>query len=346
MHTCTTPSRCRTDAMTLPRTASRASTPDKVPGVDVLEALLDGPRARGAFLLRSLLDPPWSLRIEDEAPLTLVAVVRGMAWVVTGEGARHRMGAGDVALVRGPEHYTIADDPGTSPTVRVTPGGQCTSTVDGRGLADEWSLGVRTWGDNPDGECVLLTGTYERAGEVSKPLLAALPHVVLLTPADWNSPLVDVLAGEMVVDAPGQRAVLDRLLDVLLISALRTWLESQRGRAPGWYRAQQDGAVGTALQLMHSAPAHPWTVTSLAEEAGVSRAALARRFTELLGAPPMAYLTGWRLALAADLLVDSEATIAAVARQVGYSTPFALSAAFKRERGISPQQHRTLTTSA
>ncbi|MFC7642026.1 helix-turn-helix transcriptional regulator [Streptosporangium lutulentum] len=87
-------------------------------------------------------------------------------------------------------------------------------------------------------------------------------------------------------------------------------------------------------------PAHPWTVSTLATGAGVSRAALARRFAELVGEPPMTFLTGWRLALAADLLRERDATVGAVARQVGYGSSFALSTAFKRVRGISPQEHR------
>jgi AraC-like DNA-binding protein len=87
-------------------------------------------------------------------------------------------------------------------------------------------------------------------------------------------------------------------------------------------------------------PAHPWTVATLAAGVGVSRAALARRFAELVGKPPMAFLTGWRLAMAADLLREGDATVGAVARQVGYGSSFALNTAFKRVRGISPQEHR------
>lgn len=319
---------------------------DRLVGVDVLEALLDGPRARGAFLLRSLLDPPWALRIEDEAPLAVLSVVRSRCWLIPDGEAPISIGPGDVAIVRGPEHYTIADDPATEPTVVVYPDRKCTSAIDGRGLAEEWDLGIRTWGEDPDGEAVLLTGTYERAGEASKPLLAALPRVVLLTRENWPSPLLALLVEEMQVEAPGQRAVLDRLLDVVLISALRTWFAQQRDQAPAWYLGQCDSTVGAAMNLMHGAPAHPWTVAALAEVVGVSRAALARRFTELLGEPPMAYLTSWRMALAADLLVESDATITTIARQVGYSTPFALSAAFKRERGISPQQYRARVPAA
>jgi len=199
---------------------------------------------------------------------------------------------------------------------------------------------VRTWGPHALGETVLLTGTYEHAGETGKPLLTALPDVVVLDRDSWSSPLPGLLAAEMAVDGPGQRAVLDRLLDVVTISALRTWFAARHEQAPGWYRAQADFVVGTALGLIHAAPAHPWTVTELAARAGVSRAALGRRFTELLGAPPITYLTQRRLMLAADLLHESDATLTSIARQVGYASPFALSAAFKREFGRSPQDHR------
>jgi AraC-like DNA-binding protein len=310
--------------------------------MDVLESLLDGPRARGAFLLKAVVNPPWGIKVEDESPLTVLAIVRGSAWIWHEDDAPQRLEAGDVAIARGPDHYVVADDPETVPDVVVYPGQQCTSVADGRVLVDEWSLGVRTWGTGPEGETVMFIGTYERAGELSRPLLSALPHLVTLSKREWDSPLVPILATEITRDSPGQRALLDRLLDVLLISALRTWFTRQQDDAPAWYRAQSDPVVGKALQLLHHHPAHPWTVASLAEQAGASRAALARRFSDLVGEPPMAYLTGWRLAMAADLLCQRDMTIGAVARQVGYGTAFALSAAFKRERGVSPQEHRAL----
>ncbi len=161
----------------------------------------------------------------------------------------------------------------------------------------------------------------------------------MLAEGDWDCPVVPLLAAEIVKDDPGQEVVLDRLLDLLLIAVLRAWFA--RSDAPPWYRALGDPVVGQAVRLLHHDPAHPWTVAGLAAKTGVSRAALARRFTELVGEPPMAFLTGWRLALAADLLRESDATVGAVARQVGYGSPFALSTAFKREHGVSPQEYRT-----
>lgn len=327
-------------------TNSASVDTDSLIRVDVLEALLDGPRARGAFLLRALLDPPWSLRIEDEAPLTVLAVLRGVAWLCPDEQPPLRMDTGQLAIVRGPDHYTVADHPTTPPNVVIYPGGRCTSAGDGRPLWDEWSLGIRTWGHNPDGDCALLVGTYEAKGEASQPLLTALPDVVLLSREEAGTPLLHLLADEVQVEAPGQRALLDRLLDVLLISALRTWFAGRQDEAPGWFRAQHDPEVGQALSLLHQDVAHPWTVEELAARVGLSRAALGRRFTALLGEPPMSYLAGWRLALAADMLVSSDATVAAIARQVGYRTPFSLSAAFKRVQGVSPQQYRLGRASA
>ena len=142
--------------------------------------------------------------------------------------------------------------------------------------------------------------------------------------------------------------MLDRLLDLLLIAVLRAWFARPEAEAPGWYRAHADPIVGPALRALHHDPAHPWTVAELADRAGVSRAALARRFNDLVGEPPMSFLTGWRIALAADLLREPGATVGSVADRVGYGSAFALSTAFKRLRGISPQPvppHGDLTIS-
>jgi AraC-like DNA-binding protein len=307
--------------------------------MDALVGFLNGPRARGAFLLRSVLDPPWSLRIRDEAPLTIMAMVRGTAWVLYDGDEPQPMQAGDVALLRGPDHYTVADGPETPPQVVIHPGQVCT-TVDGVSVAESMRQGVRTWGSNPDGGTVVLTGTYQGDGEISHRLIDALPRLVVLRDGEWTCPVVPLLADEIGRDDVGQEAVLDRLLDLLVVAVLRAWFARADAHAPAWYRAHTDPIAGHALRLLHNNPAHPWTVASLAREVGVSRAALARRFSELVGQPPMTFLTEWRLALAADLLLEPDAAVGAVARRVGYTSPFTFSTAFKRRYGVSPQAHR------
>lgn len=307
--------------------------------MDVLTSVLDGPRAQGAFLLRSILDPPWSCRVEDRAPLTVVAIVRGSAWVRPSTGTPYSLASGDVAVIRGPDPYIVSDAVDTAPEIVIHPGQRCT-TLDGRDLHDTMALGVRTWGNSPTGSTVMLTGTYHLESELSGRLLAALPVHVHVASGSIVAPVVSLLAAEMAQELPGQQAVLDRLLDLVLITALRSWFNRAAGEAPAWYRAQSDPVVGSALRLMQDQPANTWTVASLASATGCSRAVLARRFHELLGQPPMTYLTDWRLSIAADLLREPNTTIAAVAERVGYATPFALSAAFKRVRGVSPIEHR------
>jgi AraC-like DNA-binding protein len=307
--------------------------------MDALVGFLNGPRARGAFLLRSVLEPPWSLRICDEAPLTIMAVVSGTAWVLYDGDEPQLTQAGDVALLRGPDHYTVADSPQTSPQVVIGPGQVCT-TIDGASVAESMRQGVRTWGNNPDGGTVVLTGTYQGDGEISRRLVDALPRLVVLREGEWTCPVVPLLADEIGKDEVGQEAVLDRLLDLLVVAALRARFARPAAHAPAWYGAHTDPIAGCALRLLHNNPAHPWTVASLAREVGVSRAALARRFSELVGQPPMTFLTEWRLTLAADLLLEPDATVGAVARRVGYTSPFTFSTAFKRRYGVSPQAHR------
>ncbi|MFD5156938.1 AraC family transcriptional regulator [Streptomyces hawaiiensis] len=307
--------------------------------MDALAGLLEGPRARGAFMIRACFDPPWAVRVEDRAPLTVMLVVRGEAWILPDRGEGTRLKAGDLAIARGPDPYTCADAPGTAPQAVILPQQEC-RYPDGQPLNGSMDLGVRTWGDRLDGDTVVLIGTYPTQGEVSARLLDALPPLLSLTSDVWACPLTPYITEEIVRDEPGQEVVLDRLLDLLLIAALRAWFARPEAEAPAWYRALADPVVGGVLRLLQDDPAHPWTVAALAAKAGVSRAALARRFTGLVGEPPMAYLTGWRLALAADRLRDSADTLDAVARRVGYGSAFALSTAFKRVYGVSPVEYR------
>ena len=311
--------------------------------MDGLEHLLSGPRARQAFLLRMVMEPPWGVRIEDDPALTLFTVARGSTWITGELGEPIELHEGDVAVIRGGPVYTVADHPSTTPKITIAKGNLCVDP-DGQLLDQRMALGVRTWGNSHDGSDVMLVGTWAAETEAGRPLLAALPALLVRRRGDWDSTLVDLLATELMREDPGQEVVLDRLLDLLLVTVVRSWLASEEQVTRGL--AHADPTVGEALRLMHHHPEHGWTIASLAREVGVSRAALARRFGDLVGEPPMTYLTHWRLSLAADLLVATDDAIDSVARRVGYGSGFALSAAFKRVRGVSPQQHRRAARSA
>lgn len=307
--------------------------------MDGLTNLLDGPRGRGAFLLRTVMEPPWSFRMADDAPLGLMAVLQGTAWIVPDTGDARELGAGSVALFKAPAPVTLASAPGEPPTVVWLPGGRRT-TIDGADLNEAMALGVRTWGNDRNGSTVLLMGCYQLRGELNQRVVGALPPLVVLENDDWQSPLPSMLGEEIRTELPGQQAVLDRLFDLLLVSVLRAWFSREEASAPGWYAAHRDPVVGRALRLLHEEPARPWTVADLAARAGASRSVLARRFADLVGSAPMAYLKQWRLARTADLLLDPGLTLDSIARRVGYSDGLALSTAFKADRGISPRQYR------
>lgn len=307
--------------------------------MDPLADFLDGPRARGAFLLRVLMSPPWSMAVRDEAPLTLVQQVTGSSWVWPEEDGGPpavRLDPGHVLVARGPARYVVASTPGLEPSIVIGPGQDCRGEH-GRELARELRSGVRTWGNNAQGPDTVLVGTYQSTGEVGAPLLGVLP-ALLVVPRDPAPEVSGLLRHELTVERAGQAGVLDRLLDVLLVHTLRAWADDQA--APHLLAGGQDPLVRDALWLMRERPADPWTVEMLAAAVGVSRSALSRRFTAALGVPPMTYLSRWRLATAADLLHDTDHTLETVARRVGYANPFSLSTAFKREYGRSPQQWR------
>jgi AraC-like DNA-binding protein len=307
--------------------------------MDALADLLSGARANSAAFCRAVLEPPWALRIADEAPLALATVLRGHAWIVPDDDTPVIINVGDVAIIKGPEPYTVGDDPATAPDIIVHAGNRLT-TLDGTDVTDQLRLGPNTSGVRPNGSAVVVSGTYRVGGDVGARLLDALPHMLIVPAADVREPIADLLADEVSRDAPGQQLVLDRLLDLALIATLRAWFARPGTSPPGWYRALGDPITGRALRVMHDRPEHPWTVAALAAEAGASRATFARRFAELVGEPPMTYLTNWRIALAADLLRESDTTLEAIARRVGYANSFAFSVAFKRVRGVSPNHHR------
>lgn len=310
--------------------------------MDVFDELLRGVRGKGAVFGRSVLWPPWSLRFTDGAYLTLCLPMRGAGWIVPEGGEPRRLAFGEAAIVRGPAPFTFTDDPanstgttvpGTAPGVREVRWGDDLAPPDGHG-------------SELAGPTVLLAAAYDVQAEVPLRLLRALPPVLVVPDEDDCGPLRDYLVAQIGGARPGHQIVLDRLLDWMLVCTLRDWFDRPEAEPPGWYGALGDEVAGPALRAMHEDPAHPWTTAELAARAGVSRTTLAKRFTQLVGDGPVAYLTEWRMTLAADLLTRPELTVAAVARRVGYADAFGFSAAFKRLRGESPSAYRQEASAA
>lgn len=312
--------------------------------MDGLSTLLGMHRGRDAFVLRCEMNPPWSVRIADRSAIGLIVVVRGHC-VVTHDGASPvTVVAGDVVIAKGATAYTLADATATVPSVVIEPGQVCRALPDGGTVAPAGGItvrGTRTWGNADAGESAFLTGVYELSEQVSGRLLDHLPDLALLRAPQCDPGLIEVLARELVRDLPGQDLLLDRYVDLLLVCALREWFAQPGAAPPQWWRAQTDPVVGPLLTVLHDRYQEPWTLELLAARVGYSRATVARRFTELVGTPPMSYLTGWRLSIAGDLLLTTDDTIEEIARQVGYLNPFAFSTAFKRMHGRSPRSFRT-----
>ncbi|AXG79213.1 AraC family transcriptional regulator [Streptomyces paludis] len=283
--------------------------------MDVFDELLRGVRGKGAVFGRSVLWPPWSLPFTDGAYLTLLVPLRGAGWIVPENGEARYVALGETAVVRGPAPFCFTDTD--------------TDTADSAGRDRE--LG---------GSTVLLAAAYDVREQVPQRLLRALPPVLVVSDEQDCSPMWDYLETQIGTGRPGDQTVLDRLLDWLLVCTLRDWFDRPEAEPPGWYSALGDEVAGPALRAIHEDPAHPWTTARLASRAGVSRTTLAKRFTELVGSGPVAYLAEWRMTLAADLLTRPELTVAAVARRVGYADAFGFSTAFKRLRGESPSAYR------
>ncbi len=303
-----------------PRASHRRGAGSYRGGVDPFDDLLRSVRADGAAFGRSVLTSPGALRFTDGAYMTLCTPLRGEGWIVR-DGESRRVRLGEAAIVRGPDPFVFS----SSPTFTACQDVRCDASEQGPAT----------------GDTVLLAGAYHVRGQAPRRLLRVLPPVIVVPDEDDHCAAIrDYLDAQLTAPLPGRRIVLDRFLDWLLVCALRDWFDRPEAAPPTWYRAMSDDVVGPVLQAMHKAPAEPWTLASLAAVAAVSRTTLAQRFTDLVGDPPLAYLTDWRMTLAADLLAETTHTVAAIARQVGYTDPFAFSQAFKRTHGLSPTAYR------
>lgn len=170
------------------------------------------------------------------------------------------------------------------------------------------------------------------------PLLAALPrrlHMRGMSSA-WFGAFTRQLTEESRVGRPGADTVLTRLAELMFIEVLRRYLEELPPGQTGWLAGLRDEVVGRVLTLLHARPGHAWTLPELAREAASSRSVVAKRFGELVGQPPMQYLTQWRMQVAAARLAQSGAKVAAIGEEVGYESEAAFSRAFKKATGLAP----------
>ncbi|MFD6068995.1 AraC family transcriptional regulator [Amycolatopsis lurida] len=275
---------------------------------------------------------PWAQRFSPvPGAVGFRVVVRGSCVLVPAGAEPVRLVAGDVVLLPHGRGHELADSPATPPTARP-----CDPA------AEEHPLALA---DTPEPSTVTLCGAYELAPEGRHPLLQDLPEVIHLdTLADGRGELrtvVGMLDAESARPRLGTDAAIPALLDMLLLYALRAWFDGARtGPDTGWATALRDPGVAAALHAVHRKPAHPWTVGSLAALAGLSRAPFAKKFTNLVGRPPMRYLTWWRMTTAARLLRESDAPLSSIADAVGYQSEFALAVAFKRQYEIPPGKYR------
>jgi len=306
--------------------------------VDPLSQLFAHPRAERAFGLLMTMRSPWAVHIADGSALTLMIVTAGRCRIEAGDST-HDLHPGDIALVRGPAPYRVTDQAGSPVIARIDPGQRCT-TPDGRPLHVTYAHGLRQWGNDPDGPDTVIVASYADAGSVGRFVTDVLPELAVVPAGRIDADPAAHLHRELRRDGLGQSVVLDRLIDIVTIEAIRAWAADHPPAQAPWLAGITDPAVTAALDAMHTQPEKGWTVAGLARIGAVSRATLAERFSRLVGQPPLRYLARWRLALARDLLADPELILDAVAARVGYSSGFALSAAFSREYGHSPAAYR------
>jgi len=304
--------------------------------VDTLSDVLNVTRVSGSVLAHVHAHEPWGLDLVLANGAAFHAVTAGSVWLeVEGEPARRLM-PGDVVLLptTGLRHHLVSA-PGVAAqrfdadltAERVTDAGDL--VFPGSGAASRF-----------------LCAGFSYDNELAHPLLSLLPHVLHVSPADEgpDTPLQSTLRslmGELSRRQIGSQAAVERLIEVLFVHVIRSWLAtSADSLPPSWLTGLRDAVIARALGLLHSQPERAWTIDELAGAVHVSRSTLVRRFNDLVGEPPAAYLTRWRMELAAQLLRESEQPVGRIAHLVGYTSEFAFSRAFKKHRGEPPGRYR------
>jgi AraC-like DNA-binding protein len=303
--------------------------------MDVMSEWLTRTRTAPASSARTYLHGPFGLRFATDATLQFHVVLEGAMWLQVGDDAR-QLGQGDVVVLPRGAHHVLRDAP-TTPVVDFATVAPPPGPVS---VQPELVVGSGT------PRRTMLCGWFRFDPSAPNPVLDALPDVLHVPAPRGGSGLratVGLLVDEMTEERHGARAVVDALVDVVLVHAIRAAADHDTAVCPQcWFDALADPVTVEALALLHEQPDRPWTVDSLAAEVGLSRATFARRFRDRVGEPPGAYLTRWRMVLASERLRMTSEPLDTIARSVGYESGFALSRAFKRVLGRTPTQVRQL----
>lgn len=311
--------------------------------MDVLTDVLESISAKSLLLGRLDLTAPWGLAFDPkpEPGLSFFVISRGSAVLETSDGDTRWLTGGDFVLMCRPMSKVLRDHPDSpvvpAATVITRPADRCDCRPGG--VFRHGGGGALT---------SVIGGRIDIENLRHNPLLRSLPATIHVrgehvSPASWLETTLQFISSEMQSDQPGAATVVNRLVDVLLVQAVRTHLAQSPDGTGSWLRALVDPQIGRALALIHERPDAPWTVQSLAERVAMSRSAFAARFSELVEEPPLTYLTRWRMARATRMLDGTSASLGQVATQVGYEAEAAFSKAFKRWNGVAPGEYRRRT---
>jgi AraC-like DNA-binding protein len=285
----------------------------------------------GIFYCPSELSEPWGLELPPMENCVWFHVVTAGECTVEVEGVCRTLRTGDLALVpRGHGHKAWGEDATETLPVLDLPHDY---------VSDQYAV-LRHGGGGA--ATLLVCGGIRFDHPASRHLIESLPPLIHIeasrsTRADWMQATLQLIAEETQHIRPGSDAVVSRLCDILVIQAIRTWIERDPAAQTGWLGALNDEQIGSTIAMIHTDPTRDWSVATLAGEAAMSRSAFAARFTDMVGESAMRYVTRWRMYAAVELLSSSNSTVASVSTQVGYDSQAAFSRAFKRVIGTTPR---------
>lgn len=280
----------------------------------------------GVFYAASEAGAPWGIEIPPMPGTVIFHMVTLGDLVLEVDGETIPMTAGDIVLVPHGTGHNILDSSG-SPLIPLF-------DLPREEVGERYER-IRYDGPGPRTELVCGAVTFSGLGVAR--LVQSLPPVLAGRTEDaaWMRAAFEVIGAESQHPRPGSEVVTSRLADILVVQAVRSWLETETPDR-GWVAGLRDPLLSRALSAFHAEPGAPWTLASLAAEAGMSRSAFAARFTDLLGEPPMTYVTSWRMDVAARLVRERELSLARIAERVGYQSEAAFNRAFRRAYGVTP----------